>query len=281
MWDGSTLGDHMHQHCSPDERETIQARLDCLAAHGGDGDGDTPTTTRQMVENLYAEERLPEHVWDELCQTLLACNEDALSVRGAIRQWGQSHVLECEIKDLDANSVYAHCVTLSRWCDRAASGRLGTPMPNARRGITRLVQRGDLAEQRQRLGGRQLSRHQMWATFDPVDTTADPLAFLPGTCQTLCACLGLAPGDALDEMLIFRYSLPDGVCPCLPTAATAAVSCPWNPQWRPAGREEPWGWTEPWADCLEAFRCPEIVHERITGSALTGLIQLLGSRLDG
>lgn len=208
-------------------------------------------------------------MWEDLCAKLENAAEDPREIRGAVADWARrpGHALAGPVCNLPEDCMYANCVPYRRFYQFLKDKGIWHTVRRAKNRVDEILKK-DLDEQKAKLSTVPLKDHQMWATFDRDDPTHNPLRGLPNSVRGIRACLGLSQARKRDPLVILRYRLPSGVEPRFPTVATACAASPWGEYWAPADPGEPHGWTQPWPEHPHAHRCPEVVHEPVTGAAL-------------
>jgi len=252
----------------PQQQAEIRRKLTILAgAESGD---------QRIAAGIWEEERLFGDVWKALCCALQCCPEAPPDIRAAVRDWGRTpgpppYALLAEATRVCRECILAWCRVMerfARWMDEHDGVYGGVTA--AEDALRRLVAEPSVDVQRRKLGNMPLARHPMWATLSRHDGAADPAEALPCDAPALGACLGLPKAWGRGAMLVFRYTLPNGVNACFPTVASAAGMARWNKSWRAAPLGEPHGWTCPRPGPAGAAvrPLPEVVHQRVSADSL-------------
>ena len=235
----------------PDLRRIVTEGLLMLASRGSQADGAPPGSHRAMVNYLWSDATPPATVWADLSARLQDADGDPVALWRAVVDWGRtdSNAFSVVAEALGPACMYAHCVTLEDFTDWLLACRPGLHSSSeAVAWVSSLVDTDDVTLQRDELHAIPLRQYTMWATLNPDDHSGDPLAFLPASAHLLCACLGLRQGYTGKVLLIFRYTLPQGLRPHYPTAASLAAGTPWSEYWQPATPGEAYGHTKPWPE---------------------------------
>ena len=119
--------------------------------------------------------------------------------------------------------------------------------------------------------GHPLGQYLSWSTFHRRHRKGGgPVQCLRGKGRrNVRRLLGLDPEDD-GVLLLFEYSLPDGISPRFPTVAEAYAGSKWNHWFRPSPLDEPYGLTLPWGG--RGGGRPEAVHEVPLADHLTSPI---------
>lgn len=266
-------GMYLHDHLGSDPTR-LQAMKDCLLQLSQCRPPPTkgpPGAVPRMVALIWAEHRLPDAVWEDLCKRLLSAGSDLAHAIKAIVTWGRvpGHALCIGASDIDSGAMYATFVTSSVFCKWLRKQKeYFSSDTEAYEWLMRAVQDRRVLSQRRTLDGIRLREYTMWATFNPPNGTGDPTAHLPVEAADICACLALSKDYLGEELLTLCYQLPAGVQPHIPTVATVVAGEPWSEYWQPSPHGDTCGRSQPYAENPRAYSCPEVVHEPVEATCL-------------
>ena len=248
----------------PDKRDEILERLLALAREEG--------ANAQMRQNLFAEERPDEADWKELIEALLKAPASTPVIQGAIREWCRS----CNRRKpfmggpayVRGDVTYFRFVTFKRLVQILYE--LGFPSTASAECFLRHHLDLDPSEFQPIWAKTPLGRYLMWSTFgaDPDTLFGSPRQ----KAEAIVCALGLVP-EPNEIYLILQFKLPAGTVPFIPSFCTAYAGDPWNRYFRTPFLSDPHGITMPTDTCARQTGYPEVVHEVITGGALTRPLQ--------
>ena len=112
-----------------------------------------------------------------------------------------------------------------------------------------------------------LGNHNLWATFNPADTAANPFLRLPRTFAGICAALALQYQADVTEIIVLAWNHRASGAPSLhrPTIADAAENTLFRPHHDPASH---YGYTGPLKHTPALDPQPEVVLGSITCKGL-------------